>query len=446
MLDKTEALLARESATLAHVLRIRFYPMAVARADGVRVWDADGNEYLDLIAAGGAVQVGFGHPAVKAAIRNELDRTFSNMLCCYPSAAQVMLGERLLERWPHDSGHKVWFGATGSDANDCLAKLLPAAAGRRRLITYVGAYHGQTTASAAMSGHSTQARVIGGGNVTKVPYPYCYRCLWGCADADTCDLQCLRYLEEFALASVSPADDTAAIILEPMQSDGGDIVPPERYVQALRELCDRHGIWLVFDEVKTGLGRSGRFFMHEHFDVRADAVSIGKPLGGGLPLSGVIAAPEVLDQDTYNLYTLGGSPVPCAAGIATLDVLEAEQLLANAERVGAYLRRGLRELAGTHACIGDVRGLGLMLGTELVEDQGTRKPAPRTAARLVYRCFELGLLVIYCGLLANVIEMTPPLTLSERDADEALAIMDHALADVEAGRFDDAKLDRFAGW
>ena len=446
ILDKTEALLAREGDTLAHVLRIRFYPMAVARAAGVRVWDPDGNEYLDLIAGGGVMQTGFGHPAVKAAIRTELDVTFSNMLCCYPSEAQVALGERLLQMWPHGPGSKVWFGGTGSDANDCLARLLPAAAGRRRLITYVGAYHGQTAASAALSGHSAQARVIAGGNVTKIPYPYCYRCLWGCRESDACDLQCLRFLEEFTLAAVSPADDTAAIILEPMQSDGGDIVPPARYIQGLRDLCDRHGIWLVFDEVKTGLGRSGRFFMHEHFDVRADAVSLGKPLGGGLPLSGVIATPQVLDQDTFSLYTLGGSPAPCAAGLATLDVLAAEHLPENAARVGEHLRGGLLELAATHPSIGDVRGLGLMIGTELVEDRRTKAPSPQAAARLAYRCFELGLLVIYCGLLANVIEMTPPLTLTERDADEALGIIDHALGDVEAGRFDDAKLSRFRGW
>ncbi|HET6494512.1 MAG TPA: aminotransferase class III-fold pyridoxal phosphate-dependent enzyme, partial [Thermoleophilia bacterium] len=232
----------------------------------------------------------------------------------------------------------------------------------------------------------------------------------------------------------------------PMQSDGGDIVPPTRYIQGLRDLCDRHGIWLVFDEVKTGLGRSGHFFMHEHFDVRADAVSLGKPLGGGLPLSGVIATSQVLDQDTFSLYTLGGSPAPCAAGLATLDVLAAEHLPENAARVGEHLRRGLLELAATHTSIGDVRGLGLMIGTELVEDRRTRAPAPHLAARLVYRCFELGLLLIYCGLLANVVEMTPPLTLTERDADEALGIIDHALSDVEAGRFDEAKLSRFRGW
>jgi 4-aminobutyrate aminotransferase len=231
-----------------------------------------------------------------------------------------------------------------------------------------------------------------------------------------------------------------------MQSDGGDIPAPARFLRGLRELCDEHGIWLLFDEVKAGLGRSGRMWAFEHAGVTADAVSLAKPLGGGLPLSAVVGRRELLTVDLYNLYTLGGTPAPCAAGLATLDAIEEEHLTENAARVGGYLRAGLRELQERHACIGDVRGLGLMTGFELVEDRATKEPAARLAARLVYRCFELGLAVIYTGLLANVIEMTPALTLTGKDVDEALGIFDQALADVSAGRFDDAKLAPYAGW
>lgn len=445
-LDRSTALLAREQRAMGSVHKIRFYPLVVERADGVRLWDADGNEYLDLIGAAAVVQAGYRHPAVRQRVVEELDRSWSQMLCCYPTPPAVELAERLCELVPGDFPKAAWFGTTGSDANDCLHKLVPVATGRRRLISFVGAYHGQTAGSTALSGHSTQAKVIGSGAVTKVPYPYCYRCLWGREDPETCDLACLRFIEEFALGSVSPADDTAAVLLEAMQSDGGDVPAPPRFLRGLRELCDRHGIWLLFDEVKTGLGRSGRRWAFEHAGVIADAVSIGKPLGGGLPLSAVVGRRELLDVDLYNLYTLGGSPVPCAAGLATLDVIRDEDLTGNAARVGAYLREGLRELQRRHPCIGDVRGLGLMNGIELVEDAASRAPAARMAARLVYRCFELGLVVIYCGLLANVIEMTPPLTLRESDVDEALGILDQALADVRAGRFDDAKLAPYAGW
>ncbi len=431
---------------MGSVHKIRFYPFVLERGEGVRVWDVDGNEYLDMIAAGGVLQTGSGHPRVRQAIRDELDRSWSTMLCTSPAPPTIALAERLCETFPGDAPRTAWFGASGSDANDCLGRLLPVATGRRRLISFVGAYHGQTAGSAALSGHSTQARTIGAGNITKVPYPYCYRCLWECAGPDECSLRCLAYLEDFVLANVSPAEDTAAILLEAMQSDGGDVPAPPRFLRALRELCDRHGIWLVFDEVKVGLGRSGTMWSFEQSGITADAFAAGKPLGGGLPLSAVVARRELLDADIYNLYTLGGAPVPCAGGLATLDVIRDEGLMANAAVVGEQLRAGLRDLAGAHPSIGDVRGLGLMLGFELVEDRATKAPASRLAARFVYRCFELGLMVIYCGLLANVIEMTPPLTLDHDDADRALAIIDHALADCEAGRFDDSKIAPYAGW
>jgi len=234
--------------------------------------------------------------------------------------------------------------------------------------------------------------------------------------------------------------------MEAVQSDAGDIVPPVNYIPALRKLCDERGIWLVFDEVKAGLGRTGKRFAFQNAGVTADAVSLGKPLGGGLPLSAVVGRRELLDVPAFNLFTLGGSPAPCAAAGAVLDVLEQENLLANATERGSQLLQGLQALAARHALIGDVRGVGLILGIELVRDRGTREPAGREAARLAYRCFELGLIVIYCGLHGNVIEMTPPLTISSKDVDEALAILDQALSDIEAGRFDDAKLAAYSGW
>lgn len=445
-LERSEAVLAREHGAIGSSMKIRFYPFVAASGSGNRLTDPDGNQYLDFIAAGGVAQAGYGHPLVREAIVAELDRSWSNMHCCYPNERTTELAECLCERLPGDFDKKAWFGATGSDANDCLFKLVPLATGRPRMITFVGAYHGQTTGSASLSGHQTQARIGGAPTVTKVPYPYPYRCQFGPCSPDGCSLKCLRFIEDYALRAVSPADQTAAVLMEPMQSDGGDVLPPDNFIPALRDLCDREGIWLLFDEVKTGMGRTGRFFGFEHTGVQADAVSMGKPLGGGLPLSAVVGRRELLDADAFALYTLGGSPVPAAAGLATLDVLEREALTGNAEKMGARLLEGLRGLMDDHALIGDVRGQGLMLGMELVRSRETREPAGREAALLAYRCFELGLLVIYCGLDGNVIEMTPPLTLTEPDVDEGLRILDRALADVEAGAVDASKVKRFAGW
>jgi 4-aminobutyrate aminotransferase len=444
--EKNQGLLSREDASMGSVHKIRFYPFVAERAEGVHLWDADGNQYLDLLATAGTMQTGYRHPRVREAVVDELDRSWSNMFCVQPHPRGIELAERLCKLVPGGRTYKAWFGATGSDANDCLVKLVPAAANRRRIISFVGAYHGQTYGSASVSGHSAQAKIIGLGNVTKVPYPYCYRCLWGCGDPDACDLQCLHFIEDYALGAVSPANDTAAILVEALQSDGGDIIAPIRFLQGLRELCDRYGIWLLFDEVKTGLGRTGKMFAFEHSGVIPDGISLGKPVGGGMPLSAVVAREEILNVDIFSLYTLAGSPVACAAGLATLDVIEDEHLMENATRVGAHIQAGLRELARDHPSLGDIRGLGLMIGFELVEDRVSKAPASKLAAQLAYRCFELGLVTWYCGALGNVIEMTPPLTLTERDADEALAIYDQALADCETGRFDDAKLAPYAGW
>ncbi len=441
-----DAVLARENAVLADVLKIRFYPFVAAAAHGVRMSDADGREYLDLTGSAGVAQTGYGHPRVTTAIEDALRRHPTGMLCCHSHEAAVELGERLCELVPGEFEKKAWFGTTGSDANDCVARLLPMATGRRRLITFVGGYHGTTTGSASLSGHQAQSAVIGGGNVTKVPYPDPYRCAFGPCDREGCSLRCLEHLERYALGATSPAEDTAAILMEAIQSDGGEVVPPANVIPALRGLCDRHGIWLVFDEVKTGLGRTGKMFAFEHADVVPDAVTLGKPLGGGLPLSAVVGRRELLDVPTFSLFTLGGSPVPCAAALAALDVIGDEGLAENAAQMGLRLIDGLRTIQDRSRLMGDVRGRGLIIGIELVRDRETREPAPVDAHRVVYRCFELGLLTLYAGLMGNVIELTPPLTISEEEVDEALSIFERALADVEAGRFDDAKLAPYAGW
>jgi len=225
-----------------------------------------------------------------------------------------------------------------------------------------------------------------------------------------------------------------------VQSVGGEIVPPSNYPPALRQLCDRHGIRLVFDEVKTGLGRTGRMFAAEHWGVVPDAVALGKPLGGGLPLSAVVAHSTILQDQPLTAQALGGSPAPCAAGLATLEVIEHESLVENAARIGKRLLGGLRDLQTRCRIMGDVRGLGMILGVEIVVDKTSRTPSALDAARLCYRCYELGLLMIAVGRYGNVLEVTPPLTTTPSEADAALALFEEAVADVETGRFDDAKL------
>ncbi len=439
-LTQSRLVAARDEAVITPSMKYRLYPFVVAKSDGVRMWDKDGNEYLDWMATGGTAATGYGHPKVRQAAIDTINNEYSGPLVCYIHEPAVELAERLIDLFPGGFAKKAWFGVSGSDAMDMLAKVAPIASGRPRLVSYIGAFHGMTIGSGAISGHGALTRPIPGGHITKAPYPNPYRCAWGPCDKNECSLRCLDYLKNDLLVSVSPSDETAAIFAESIQSDSGEIVPPDNYFPALRELCDERGIWLIFDEVKVGLGRTGRMFGFEHFGIEADAIGLAKPLGGGFPLSAVVGREEILDVDLYTAYTLGGSPLACSAAVAVLDVIEEEGLVRNAGEMGRYLRGKLNDMAADHPLIGDVRGKGLLIGVELVKDQRTREPAETDALRLAYRCFELGLILLAFG---NVMEITPPLTITREDADEALDIFDRALADIEAGRFDDTKLPSF---
>lgn len=446
--SKTDRLLARDTAALGDVLKVRFYPLAVDHAEGCMIGDVDGREYLDFMAGWAVANTGYGAREVLDPVIAQMRKTSFCTLTAIMNEPAVALAERLIDLMPGDFTKKAWFGLHGSDACDALSKLTPLVTGRPRMMSYIGSYHGQTGGSAALSGHTAQARVMGGGNVVKVPYPYPYRCPFGPCGADECAGRCLDYIDNYIFRTICPPRDTAAIIVEAVQSDGGDIVPPDNYFPALEELCRRHGIMLLFDEVKVGFGRTGKMFGFEHWGVTPDAVAMGKSIGSGVAaLSAVVARSEILDAGAaINMYTVAGNPVSCTAGLATLDYIQGHGLIENARVVGAHLLDGFKALAHVHPLIGDVRGKGMILGVELVRDRASKESAATEAAKLVYRCKELGLILFYGGIYSNVIEVTPPLIMTCEEADRGLAIIDQALSDVEAGRFPDEKLGLYAGW
>ena len=382
---------------------------------------------------------------MRNAVATQFERTSFGTLTAMMNEPSVRLAERLVGYMPGDFDKKAWYGLHGSDANDCLAKLVPLATGRRRMISFIGGYHGQTAGSAGLSGHTAQAKAGGGANVVKIPYPDPYRPVLG-SDRD-CSAAVLDYLENYILRTICPPEDTAGIIVEPMQSDGGDIIPPPGFLKGLEAICRRHGIMLLIDEVKIGFGRSGRMFAFEHFGVEPDAVSLGKSMGAGMPISAVVGRRELLDvAPAINMYTMAGNPVACAAALASLDEIEERGLIGHAARTGDYLLNRLREMAGRHPLVGDVRGLGMMLGLETVRDRATKEPADREMAKIVYRAFELGLVVFYGGIYSNVMEITPPLIMTEAEVDEGIAILDQAISEVEQGKIGDEVLGDYAGW
>ena len=446
--SQTDALLERDTRALGNVLKVRFYPLAVERAQGCTIVDVEGVEYLDFMAGWAVANTGYGNPGVIEPVIEQMQTTSFVTLTALMNEPAIHLAERLIALMPGNFEKKAWFGLHGSDATDALSKLVPMAAKRPRLVSYIGGYHGQTGGSAALSGHTAQARVTGGGNVVKVPYPYPYRCLFGSTSPEECGERYLRYIDDYIFRTICPPEDTAGIIIEPVQSDGGDIVPPDNYLPGLEVLCRKYGIMLLIDEVKVGFGRTGMMFGFENWGVTPDAVALGKSIGSGVAaLSAVVGRKEILDVGTaINMYTVAGNPVSATAGLATLDTIQRDGLVENAREIGSYLLDGFDSLMTRHTLIGDVRGKGMIIGVELVRDRETKEPAATEAAKVVYRCKELGLILFYGGIYSNVLEITPPLTLTREQAERGLAIIDEALSDVEGGRFPDEKLGRYAGW
>ena len=434
-----------DTRLIADAGKIRFFPLVVERGEGCRIIDPDGRRYLDFTAAWALANTGYSHPYVRDAIVEELQRSTFAGLVSGMHAPAVKLAEKLVALMPGDFEKKVWFGLSGSDANETVGRLLPMATGKRRIVSFIGGYHGTTGTSMGMSAHIAMTSIIGGANVVKVPYPNPYRCPFGSTGPAECAERAIRFLEDYIFKTICPPDDVAGIILEPLQSDGGDVLPPPEFLPMLSDLCRRHGIYLAVDEVKVGMGRTGRMFGFEHAGITPDVVVLGKSLGGGMPVSAVIARREILDVG-FSVFSAMGNAVGCAAALATIEAIEQDGLVEHARRAGEHLSRRLHGLAESCPLIGDVRGLGLFQGVELVRDRATREPATIEAAKVCYRAFELGLLVFYVGMASNVLEITPPLVINEAEIDEGVAILGQALADVAAGRVSDEQVAAFAGW
>lgn len=439
-----EEMYERDKDLIADAIKLRFFPMATESGEGCRLRDVAGRSYLDFTAGWALANTGYSHAHVKQALTAELNRTTFAGLISGLHEPSLVLAQKLIDLLPGDFKKKVWFGLSGSDASETVGRLLPLATGKRRLVSFIGGYHGATSAAMGMSGHIAMTPFIGGGHVVKVPYPDPYRCPFG-NNVNDCAEKAVRFLEDYIFKTICPPDDVAGVIVEAVQSDAGDVVPPVSFLPMLEEVCRRHDIYLVVDEVKVGMGRTGKMFAFEHYGVTPDAVILGKSLGGGLPLSAVVARQEILDVG-FALFTATGNAMCCTAGLATIEAIEQDGLVDNAREVGAYLHDRLSSLAAEHPLIGNVRGLGMIQGVELVRDQNSKEPATLETAKVVYRAYELGLLVFYVGMFSNVLEITPPLIIKKEEVDEGVAILDAALADVEAGRVSDDLVARFAGW
>jgi 4-aminobutyrate aminotransferase len=442
-----QSVLERDAKYVADAIKIRYFPFALDHGEGGRLFDVDGRSYLDFGAGWALAGLGYSNQRVRDAIKRQVDRSTFGGLISGANVPATDLAEKLPAIVPGVFEKKVWFGLSGSDAAEAAARLILKATGRRRFVSFVGSWHGTHDGTMALSAHPSLGELIGGANVIKIPYPNPYRNPFGDGTPGNLTDRCLDYLENYLFKAIYPPDDVAAVFAEAVQADGGDIVPPADFLPKLRALCDRHGILLVMDEIKIGMGRTGRMFGYEHGGVDADVVLLGKSLGGGMPLSAIVARQEILDVGSgIAVFTASGNATCCAAGLAVVEEIEAQGLVQRSAENGEYLNACLKQALGRYEIVGDLRGLGMIAGIELVTDRVSKEPNPSAAAKIAYRAWELGLIVYYAGMWGNAIEITPPLILSRAEIDEGVSILDQAIADVLAGKVSDETVAQFAGW
>jgi 4-aminobutyrate aminotransferase len=423
---RARALIARDANVISPSYP-RDYPFAISHGRGTEVWDVDGNRFLDFASGIAVCATGHAHPQVVDAVKRAAEQ-FLHISSDYWHENMVALAERLADVAPMDEPVMSFFCQSGTESVEGALKLARYVTGRPRFIGFLGGFHGRTMGSLSFtSSKYTQqqgfAPTMPG--VTHVPYPNSYRPLLAGDDQGAAVLDYIRMLFERNV----PPSEVAAILVEPIQGEGGYLVPPDGFLAGLRRLCDEHGILLIFDEVQSGIGRSGRMFACEHWGVQPDVLTSAKGLGSGLPIGAVIARRSIMEKWKRGAHgnTFGGNPVTCAAAIATVDLVR-EQYAANAARVGEHFVQRLRELQRDFPCIGEVRGKGLMIGMELIGNDAQRTPARRLCDEVVTRAYHNGLLLLSCGV--STVRFMPPLSVSTTEVDEAVGLLRVALSEA----------------
>lgn len=401
-------------------------PILAHHASGAEIWDTDGRRYIDFAGGIAVLNVGHRHPRVIAAVQAQLEAFTHTCFGVMPYEPYIKLAERMNEIAPMRGRNKSIFLTTGAEAVENAVKIARCATGRSAIISFSAGFHGRTMMALALTGKVNPYKAGFGpfpADTFHAPFPDAYR---GGSSAES-----LRAIEALFNASVEPSR-VAAIIIEPVQGEGGFNVAPFEFLRALRALCDRHGILFIADEIQTGFGRTGRMFAVEHAGVEPDMITIAKSLAGGFPLSGVVGKAAIMDAVAPGGLggTFAGSPVSCAAALAVLDVFRDEDVLGRAEKQGELVRTRLEAMRNTFGCIGDVRGLGAMLALELVKDRTTREASPELAKRLSVRAAERGLILLTCGIYGNVIRILVPLIAPLEFVDEGMSLLEQSLADI----------------
>jgi 4-aminobutyrate aminotransferase len=412
----------------------RAYPFVMSHGRGSEVWDVDGNRFLDFMAGIAVTATGHSHPEVVQAIKDAADQ-FIHISSDYYHERMVQLAEKLDQIVPIREHCRTFFTNSGTESVEGAIKLARRATGRSRFVGFIGAFHGRTLGSLAFTASKyTQQQeffpTMPG--VVHIPFPNPYRPLLA---GDDQGRAVLNYLENVVFQTFVPPDEVAAVLLEPIQGEGGYIVPPDNFISGLRRLCDKYGILLIADEVQSGIGRTGKWFAIEHWGVEPDIVLTAKGIASGMPMGAFTARESIMNEWGAGAHgnTYGGNPLCMAAALTTLRLLE-DGMMEHAARMGQIMQQKVRDMMDRHPTIGEVRGKGLMIGVELVTERATKEPARRVLNDLLHAAFERGLLLLPCGV--STIRFMPPLNISQECVEEGLFIFDRALTVAEERFFD----------
>lgn len=426
---------------------IPYFPFVVNRGYGAIVEDVDGNTFIDMLSSAGSANVGHSHPKVVQAIIDQAKKLINYTSAYTYSELHVELAKALIEITPGNFKKKVTFGLSGSDANDGMIKLARAYTGRNNIISFIGSYHGSTYGSISLSAISLNMSAKIGPllpGIHHINYPNCYRCRF-CKDEHSCNLECFEELEEAFKRYLSP-NEVAAVIFEPLAGDFGIIVPPKKYVEKLYNICKQYGILFAVDEVQQGFGRTGKWFGIENFDIVPDIIVMGKSIASGMPLSAIVARKEIMEslEAPAHIFTTGGNAICCSAAIATINVIKEENLLNNSLHLGNYIKNRFMEMKNKYNIIGDVRGIGLSIGVELIVYKKLKQKNNIAAAKICYRCWEKGVILVYVS--ESVLRIQPPLVITKDQLDKALNIIDQSICEYMSGSIPNEVLQFSKGW
>ncbi len=427
---KARAFIKRDSSVISPSYP-RGNPFVMDHGRGCEVWDVDGNRFLDFAAGIAVASTGHSHPKVVKAIQEQAEK-FIHISSDYYHEQWITLGEKLNEIAPFEEAAVSFMTNSGTEAVETAIKLARYHTGRTNFIGFTGAFHGRTMGAVTLTAskptyHRGFYPLMNG--VVHAPFPNLYRPILDRQAGEDYGETVVRYIESEILGHIIPPEEVAGILLETIQGEGGYVVPPPGFFPALRELCDKHQILLISDEVQCGMGRTGKWWAIEHFDVEPDIMTIAKGIASGMPLGACVARQSVMDWPRgAHGNTYGGNPLACAAALATIDLIETEYM-ENAVVVGQYTQDALCEIMARHASIGDVRGIGLMIGVEFVKDHRSKAPAEELCNRVVELAFERGLILLSCG--KSVIRISPALSITKPEIDEGLIIFEEAVTLAE---------------